>query len=458
MRIVIIGNGVAGIEAALSVRRLHSSWDITIVSEESEHFFSRTALMWVLSGQLSHRCIEPYERDLYARNAFSRVRARVLGIDVEKSALRLAGGHSPLAYDRLLIACGSRARSFAWPKSELAGIGTFVSLQDLEWLEHEIHGGPGYGQRPPRADAHAGASAEGSPYSSRVSARELKGGSPPRSPAVIGGGLIGIEVVEAMLCAGLRPRFFLRDDSFWPMALDARESAWIADRLRDHGVDVHLHESVQAFEGDGFVSSIRTDRGAHACDLAVVAIGVVPNTEWLEGSAIERDSRGGIVVDAALETSAPNVFAAGDCASVRWADGSVRPEQLWYTARDQGRIAGLRLAGESATYERGTAYNSAKLMDIEYTTVGRVDTGEDFFFEERGAVRSTTRITLEDGRIVGVNLLGRRWDHRVLIRFIEERRSLAWALDHLHEASFDTELVPPLRIPSSARGSLEEAG
>ena len=90
-------------------------------------------------------------------------------------------------------------------------------------------------------------------------------------------------------------------------------------------------------------------------------------------------------------------------------------------------------------------------MDIEYTTAGLVNwklAGEEnLFFEEKGRVCSTTRVVTQDGCVVGFNMLGRRWDHTVLIRWIEERRTLDWVLSHLREAAFDTELVPALRVP-----------
>jgi hypothetical protein len=90
-------------------------------------------------------------------------------------------------------------------------------------------------------------------------------------------------------------------------------------------------------------------------------------------------------------------------------------------------------------------------MDIEYTTAGLVNTkqpGErEWYFEERAAVRSTTRIVHTDAGVIGFNLLGRRWDHTVLMGFIDAQRSLAYVLDHLHEAAFDTELVPKLSFP-----------
>lgn len=455
MRVVIIGNGVAGIEAALVVREREPGWHVTVVSEESDHFFARTALMWVAAGQLSHRDIEPHGRDLYARVGLERVRARAVGVDVAERRVQLAGGLPPLPYDRLLIACGSRPRPAPWKGSDLAGVGHFVTMQDLEWLEREVHGGPAAG-RPARPDAHLTATDAASPYRPRRVAAEVRGHR-ARAPAVIGGGLIGIEVVEVLLAAGLSPRFFIREEHFWPMALDSREAGWIADRLREHGVEVLLEHEVEELVGDacGLVAGVRTSSGQYEADLAVVAIGVVPNTDWLAGSDVERDEQGGIIVDAGLATGADGVFAAGDCASVRWFDGRRRPEQLWYTARDQGRVAGRALVGDRVEYDRGHWYNSAKLIDIEYTTAGMVDVGlegeRSWFFEERGSVRSTTRVVTVDGHVVGFNLLGRRWDHEVLLRWIDEKRSLDHVLDHLEEARFDTEFVPPLVIPREAR-------
>jgi hypothetical protein len=228
--------------------------------------------------------------------------------------------------------------------------------------------------------------------------------------------------------------------------------------MAGHGVEVHLDHEIEALETDagGNVSAVRTSQGRYPSDCVVIAIGVMPNTGWLAGSAIAVDERDGIEVDEELQTSAPDVFAAGDCASVRWFDGARRPEQLWYTARDQGRVAGLRLLGDTPRYDRGTWYNSAKLMDIEYTTAGLVNWNlereQNWYFEEQGRVRSTTRVVVQDDRVVGFNMLGRRWDHTVLIRWIEERRSLDWVLGHLNEAAFDTELVPPLRVTRAERG------
>ncbi len=454
MRVVIIGNGVAGIEAALTVRNREPDWPITIISEESDHFFSRTALMWVFTGQLSHQCIEPHERDLYGRMKFERVRARAVGVDTEARAVKMAGGLADVPYDRLVIACGSRPRPGPWPGSDLEGVGHFVTLQDLEWFETEVHGHRRRG-RPPNPEAHLAATTDDSPYRPRPTARDRRRGR-PAAPAVIGGGLIGIEAVEVMVAAKLKPRFFIREDWFWPIALNDAEAEWIGDRMSEHGVQMHLKENVETLNGDGgAIKSIKTDRGEYPCDLTVVAIGVVPNTDWLAGSPITRQERGGAIeVNDRLETNVPGVFAAGDCAAVKWFDGTQRPEQLWYTSRDQGRIAGRGVLGDTATYERGLWYNSAKLMDIEWTTVGlvnmNIENEQNWYFEEKGSVRSTTRIVMSGDRVVGFNLLGRRWDHEILLDFVREHRPLDHVLKHLNEATFDTEFVPRLKIPAEA--------
>ncbi len=444
-------------EAALTVKNRRPDWEVTIVSEESDHFFSRTALMWVFTGQLSHRCIEPLERDAYALKNLRRVRARATGIDVETRCVHLAGGLGPLPFDRLVIACGSRPRPGPWKGSDATGIGHFVTMQDLEWLEKEIAGGPSRAGRPPRPDHHLKYSTDDSPYRPRPVAAE-KRGHLGRKPAVIGGGLIGIEAIEVMVHRGLEPSFFIREEWFWPMAIEEREATWITHRMSEHGVQVLLDHNVEEIETDegGMVNAIRCDNGARfEADTVVIAIGVIPNTDWLQGGPVELDRRGGIVVGPDLQTNIEGIYACGDCAAVEWFDGSKRPEQLWYTGRDQGRVAGRAVCEERVTYARPIWYNSAKLMDIEYTMAGivnmKVEREENWFYEEIGSVRSTTRIVVQDGRVIGFNLLGRRWDHEVLNQWIIERRTLEWVLDHLNEANFDTEFVPPLKIPDAVK-------
>lgn len=429
MHYVIVGNGVCGIEAALALRAREAEVRITLVSDEHDHFFSRPALMYIAAGQTTLRGTEPYDRSLYERMGFARVRGRVARVDTAGKTLALDDG-SRLAYDKLLLAVGSRGRPAPWPGSEGPGVHYFVTLRDLERLDREAR----------------------------------KGGR----AVVIGGGLIGVEVAEVLHDRGLHVNFLIRENWYFPLALDEQEAQLVTEHMRRHGIEVRL--GVNAAEirrgEEGGPRAVRLETGEEvACDLLVSAIGVVPNTAFLEGSGIALSKGGAIEVDDGLKASAPDVWAAGDCANVTWADGSRRPEQLWYTARDQGRLAARSMLGDEVVYRRGTWYNSAKFFDLEYTTAGWVpvclnwdntpiDPGPDVrcWFQRVPGRFVSQRVVTEGDRVVGFNFLGSRWNHEPLLEWIHERRGLEWVLAHLHEAQFDEELMPRFQVlPSATR-------
>lgn len=418
MHVVIIGNSIAGIEAAITIRNRDSSARITLVSYEHDHPFARVSLMYVLCGQLSLRDTEFYDRDLYSRMRFERVRDLVISVDVAERRVELQGGGA-LAYDRLLLAVGSRARPAPWPAAAQGpGVYTFVTLPDLEALD-----------------------------------RAAKKGM---SVAVIGGGLIGVEAAEILHARGLRTHFLVREPWYFPMALDTREAEVVAAHIRHHGVDCRTGTTIESLQrqGEGFRINGELD-----VDLIVAALGVVPNTAFLSQSGIALNPDSGAIEtkDNLESTSAPGVFAAGDCANVTWADGSRRPEQLWYTARDQGRVAGRALLGDEVRYRRGTWYNSAKFFDVEYTTAGWIppagsDTGAGWetWFQQLPGQTVSLRVVCRDGLVKGFNALGSRWDHGVWLRWIQERRPLHWVLNRLDEARFDEEFTPPFRVLTTA--------
>ena len=421
MNYVIIGNGVAGINAANTVRQRDADASITVISKESDHFFSRPALMYVACGQMSAKDVEPYQRDHYRRMGFERIRDEVTGLDTNSKVLRLAGGKK-LQYDRLLIASGSIPRMAGWPGQDLDGVGNFVTWQDLEWLQRNM----------PQA----------------------------QKAVVVGGGLIGCEATEILLKAGLHVSFIIREDWYWPIALDKTEGDLVSAHMQKHGCDVRLKSECREVLGrDGRVVGIQTGDGETIdCDLVIFAIGVQPQTDWLQSTGIELDKGGGIVVDEHLRTNLPDIYAAGDCTSVVWFNGVQRPEQLWYTSRDQGKIAGQNLAGANQVYKRGTFYNSAKFFDLEYTTAGYVNfkfDGERNWFQQEPGTNYTQRITyLPDGSVIGFNFIGRRWDHRPLVRWVEEKRQLDWVLQHLQEANFDEEFMPEFKVLKKAEGAI----
>jgi len=422
MHYVIVGNGVAGIEAALALRQRDTKARISIVSDEHDHFFSRPALMYIFAGQTRLQDTEPFDRQLYERMGFERVRGHATSLDPAARSLLFDDGRR-LGYDKLLLAVGSKARSAPWPGAAGPGLHYFVTLRDLEGLDR---------------DARKGARA-----------------------VVIGGGLIGVEVAEILHHRGLQVTFLIRENWYFPLALDGRESALVAEHMRAHGVDVRLGSTVEEIRRgpDGRPRAVVVGGSEVPADLVIASIGVVPNTAFLADGPLALSKAGAIEVNDALATHTPDVWAAGDCANVTWADGSRRPEQLWYTARDQGRVAASSMLGDEAVYHRGAWYNSAKFFDLEWTTAGwvpalsnsdhaQIDLGPEVrtWFQRVSGQFVSQKIVCKGDRVVGFNMLGSRWDHEPLLRWIYERRSLEWVLEHLGEAQFDEEFMPRFRV------------
>jgi NADPH-dependent 2,4-dienoyl-CoA reductase/sulfur reductase-like enzyme len=180
-----------------------------------------------------------------------------------------------------------------------------------------------------------------------------------------------------------------------------------------------------------------------------VAVGVVPGTAWLGEGAVALGPRGGVQVDDHLRTSAPDVWAAGDCAALP--DGRV--EQLWYTARAQGAVAGCALAGQPRPYAPGVAYNSAKFFSLEWQAYGAYGGAPDDDHATHTAEadgRMLRIVTDGAGQVVGLSALGLRLRAEVCRAWIGAGLSLDAVLARLPEARFDEELSPRLHARLAA--------
>ncbi len=416
MRCAIVGNGVAGVTAALGVRERDPRASISLISGESDYFFSRTALMYAFMDRLTRRDLEPYERGVFEAQRIERVRGWVKDLDADSSTVTLDNGRT-LGWDRLLIATGSKPRRPQWQGLESVRSGQvhFVSMQDLEACEASVRRG--------------------------------------EKAVVVGGGLIGIELAECLNWAGMEVSFLIREPWYWPVALSDPESAMAIAHMRHHGVNVVTGETVAAVETDarGAVTGVVTERNRrYECRLLGVCIGVEPAVEWLKSVATPPRMNRGIVVDAGFRTSLAGVFAAGDCAEVELGGGAAVVEQLWYSAKRQGRLAARSILGEPIEYEPPVFFNSAKFFDIEYTTVGRfTGTMREFYCRLEGRDASL-RLAEENGVVKAFNLLGSRWNHKLLEGWIGEQRSLDEVMIRLDEAQFDVEFgrldLTPARV------------
>lgn len=409
MKYVIVGNGVAGTTAARALRQRDPQAQITLVSGESDYFFSRTALMYAYMDRMTLRDLEPFERKSYDVQRIERRRGWVRDLDAAAQELHFAEG-GKLSYDRLLLAVGSTPQRANWPGLDQArdGVTHFVTLNDLASCERLT------------------------PSTQRA--------------VVVGGGLIGVELVECLRHHGVEVDFLVRDASYWPAALSPEEGQVIAEEIERHGVRLRLSTEVAAVSGDaqtGRVSSIRTSQGEEiACQMLGVCIGVRPGVDWLKAVQTPPAIGRGIQVGPDFRTSLPNVWSAGDCAEFARAEASPLVEQIWYSAKRQGELAARAMLGDAVHYEPPLFYNSAKFFEVEYTTVGQAvklpDDAVAFTHRVPGQ-RATVRIAARQGAVLGFSMLGARWNHQQLEAWIRERRSMDEVIANLHRAQFDVE-------------------
>lgn len=413
--IVIIGNGIAGITTARHIRKLDSKAKITVISAETDHFFSRTALMYIYMGHMRYKDTKPYEDWFWEKNRINLVNGYVNKVDFNNQSLALADGQS-ITYDKLVIATGSTPNKFGWPGQDLDGVQGLYSYQDLEKLEENTKN-----KRVNRA-------------------------------VIIGGGLIGVELAEMLLYRGIKVTFLVRENRFWGGVLPKEEGDMISRHMiKDHHVDLQLEEELDSIidDGNGRVKEIVTKKGETIkCELVGLTAGVRPNIDFLKETDLEIDR--GIKVNKFLETNIPNVYAIGDCAQVTETVEGRRPiEAVWYVGRMMGETLARTLTGNKMAYEPGVWFNSAKFMDIEYQTYGIVlnepkDNEAVFFWQNLDKNLSFRAVYDKNTKaLVGVNTFGIRMRHELFDKWIKAKTSVETVLTELKNANFDPEFFKP---------------
>ncbi len=410
--IVIIGNGIAGVTAARHIRKL-SDKKITLISAEADHFFSRTALMYVYMGHMRWRDIEPYESWFWEKNRLELKKAYVEKVDTETKTLHFREGDS-MKYDKLIIATGSITNYFNWEGQDLKGVQGLVTKKDLEDLEKNAPNN----KECPRA-------------------------------VIIGGGLIGVEMAEMLRTRKIEVTMLVREPAFWGNVLPLPEAEMISKHIISHGVDLQHDSEIDKILGDnnGNVRAVLTKEGVEIpCTVVGITTGVKPNISFLKDSNIETDK--GVLVNRMLETNIQDVFAIGDCAQQRKPIGNRPPiEAVWYTGRMMGEALAQTICGKPFEYNPGNWFNSAKFFDIEYQTYGwvfsesrRRDYEAQFHWKCPSDLRCITiSYHKESGEFLGINTFGIRMKHEVFDRWLNEKRSVEYVVQNLKQANFDPE-------------------
>lgn len=406
--IVIIGNGISGITAARHIRK-QSNHRITVISAESEHFFSRTALMYVYMGHMKYEHIKPYEDGFWKKNKIDLKKAFVKAIDAKNKNVIFPDGEK-LTYDSLVIACGSKSNKFGWSGQDLDGVQGLYSLQDLETMEQQT-----------KNISHA---------------------------VIAGGGLIGVEMAEMLHSRNISVTFLVREKNFWNNVLPEEESKMISRHIMEYGIDLRLESELKEIISDenGRAKAVITVKGETIpCQFVGLTAGVSPNIDFLKDSDIE--IKRGVLINEFLETNIPDVYAIGDCAEHHNPPFNRRNvEQVWYTGRIMGEVVAQTICGNKTPYRPGIWFNSAKFFDTEYQTYGQVGNklqeGEKTFYWNSDDGKKFLRINYskEDKSVLGCNVFGIRMRHEVWDKWIREKKEIYEVMKNLNEANFDPEL------------------
>jgi len=405
--IVIIGNGISGVTTARHIRK-RGNQKITIVSGETQYFFSRTALMYIYMGHMTFENTQPYEPHFWEKNNIELVFEWVASVDYDSQLLKFKNGET-LSYDKLVLAVGSKPNKFGWPGQDLPGVQGLYSYQDLQLLE------------------------ENSINLDRA--------------VIVGGGLIGIELAEMLISRGYKVTFLVREERFWNNVLPSQEAELIMRHIEKHHIDMRYATELKEIVAgkDGRVAKIITNHGEEIdCQLVGLTAGVSPNVEFLRGGALEIER--GIMVNEYLETNVSNVYALGDCANFRQSINGRRPiEQVWYTGRMMGETLAKTLTGTKTAYDPGHWFNSAKFFDVEYQTYGWVhsklnDNEADFYWEHPTEERCMHFVFHKTTReFVGVNTFGIRLRHHAFDDWLNKKKTIEYVLEHMKDANFDPE-------------------
>jgi NAD(P)H-nitrite reductase large subunit len=336
---IIVGSGVAGMTAAEALRAHAPHASITLIAGEPSGFYSRPGLAYYLSGLIPEGQLFLQSPDALDALGLTWVQAHAVGLDPIAHRLTLDDGRV-LPFDRILLATGARAAAPEFPGGALDGVARLDTLDDARHLVQRARRGV--------------------------------------SAVVVGGGITALELAEGLHARGCHTHYLLRGARYWSNVLDAEESQLIEARLRSSGIQLHHHTQIRQALGErGRLSVVETDAGQRIpCELLAVAIGTRPRLELAKAAGLAVDR--GILTDHYLQTSAPDVFAAGDAAQVRDPrTGQATLDTLWSTARAHGVAVAATMSGTPTAYQRTVSMNVTLLAGIPITLIGALGSGND---------------------------------------------------------------------------------
>jgi NAD(P)H-nitrite reductase large subunit len=363
---LIIGNSAGGIGAAEAIRQVDKEGAVTIVSEEPYPAYSRPLISKYLAGERTLEEILFRPLDFYGQNNILFLPGKkVTHLELDQRTAWLEDSEQ-IVWEKLLLAVGGKPIFPEMKGSDKRGVFTFTNLDDATAVDRFLDNA--------------------------------------RKAVVIGGGLIGISVTEALVKRGVDVVVVEMKERILNTILDEQASLMAEEVLKQAGVEIITGHTVVKISGRGTVKEVILDNGdTIPCDLMVVAIGVSPRPELALDAKLKVNR--GIIVDCHMATTHPGVYACGDVAEAYdFVYGDNRLTPIWSNAYIGGRVAGFNMVGITAEYPGGTAMNSLNYFGIDITAAGMPTAPNDDGYEVISRQESNTyqKVILKDNLIVGM--------------------------------------------------------
>ena len=414
MQHVIIGAGPAGVIAAETLRKTDPSCSIKLIGDETEPPYSRMALPYYLIDNINEAGTYLRKSDThYADQDIEMIQDRAASVDPDAHTLQLESG-ATVNFDKLLIATGSHPIRPPIPGLDSPGVHSCWTLED-----------------------------------GRNIAQNATRGS---DVILMGAGFIGCIILEALAERGVNLTVIEMEDRMVPRMMNQTAGNLIKQWCLDKGVNVLTSTRVEAIEQDGARLSVKLDNGEQlGADVVISATGVRANTGFLEGSGIETDF--GVLVNDRLQSSHPDVYAAGDvCQGRDFSTGEFSVQAIQPTAADHGRIAAMNMCGRDTRHQGSVNMNVLDTMGLVSTSYGLwmgVEGGESAELVDADRYRYIS-LQFQDDVLVGAQALGLTNHVGVLRGLIQTKLKLGKWKDHL--------LHDPTRIMEAYLGATQSIG
>ena len=384
-QLVVIGNGMAGMRTVEEIlKRDADLYDITVFGAEPRENYNRIMLSPVLSGEKSFEEIVIHSKDWYAENNITlHAGDAVTGIDPIGRTVTSSKGLS-VSYDKLLLATGSDPFIIPVPGTDLDGVVTFRDLDDVEAM--------------------------------------LMAAKSGGKAVVIGGGLLGLEAAVGLKANGMDVSVVHLMDTLMERQLDEAAGYLLASELESRGLTVLTGANTKAILGEDKVTGLQLDDGATLdCDLVVMAVGIKPNASLARDAGL--DIGRGVIINDQMQTSAPDIFAVGECVEHRGMTyGLVAP------LYEMGKVLAAHLTGdEGLAYEGSVTSTKLKVTGVDVFSAGDFSGGEgteDIVFRD-AAHGIYKRLIIESDKIKGAVMYGDASDGAWYFQMMKEAQDIS---------------------------------